>query len=556
MRYGVLVDFYKELESTTKRLAKRDIIARLLKKTSKGDLNYVVYLLQGRVFPKHEKKEIGFSSQLMVKAIAKASGHSTKAVTTKWRSKGGLGLVAGKLIAEKKQRTLGQTTLTVKKVCENIRKLTELTGAGTVERKINLVAELLTSAKPEEAKFITRTVLREMRIGVAEGVLREAIAKEYKVEVKDVERAYNLALDYAEVCRMAKDKVLGKASLIPGRPTKVMLAIRVESVAEAFKAVGKPALWEYKFDGFRVLIHKKDDKITLISRRMENITNQFPDVVQDIKKHARGTSFILDTEVVGYDRKTGKYLPFQKISQRIRRKYDIEKMRREFPVEVNVFDVLYYNGKNYMKKSQKERHKLLKKIVKQKKNKVVITDSLITSSEKEADKFYKESLRAGNEGVIVKNLKEVYRPGRRVGGWVKFKPTMEPLDLVVVGAHWGEGKRSKWLASFDLACKSGSKFLTIGKVGTGIKEKAEGVTFKQLTKELKPYITETKGKHVKIKPHLVLEVGYEEIQKSPTYTSGYALRFPKLLQIKITKRPRNANTVSDVKRLYEGQKKK
>ena len=557
MIYNVLVDFYKELESTTKRLAKRDIIARLLKKTSKGDLNYVVYLLQGQVFPKHDKKEIGFSSQLMVKAIAKASGHSTKAVTTKWRSKGDLGLVAKNLIADKEQRTLGSTILTVKKVCENIRKLAELTGAGTVDRKVNLVAELLTSAKQEEAKFIARTVLREMRIGVAEGVLREAIAKEYKVEVKDVERAYNLVLDYAEVCRMAKDKVLGKASLIPGRPTKVMLAIRVESVAEAFKKVGKPALWEYKFDGFRVLIHKKDDRITLISRRMENITNQFPDVVEDVKKHVRGKSFILDTEVVGYDKKTGKYLPFQKISQRIRRKYDIEKMRKEYPVEVNVFDVLYYNGKSYMKVLQKERHKLLKKIIKQKKNKIVVTDSLITSSEKEADKFYKESLRAGNEGVIIKNLDTPYKPGRRVKGWVKFKPTMEPLDLVIVGAHWGEGKRSKWLASFDLACKGKGKFLTIGKVGTGIKEKAEGVTFKQLTRELKPYITETKGKHVEIKPKLVVEVAYEEIQKSPTYSSGYALRFPRVLQSrKETKSVRQINTLTDVKRLYEGQKKK
>jgi len=557
MRYEDLVGFYKELESTTKRLVKRDIIANLLKKSSEEDLNYVVYLLQGRVFPKHERKEIGFSSKLMVKAISKASGHTTNEVNSGWRKTGDLGKVAENFIASKKQRTLASHTLTVKKVCENIRKLVELTGEGTVGRKVSLVSELLTSSRPDEARFIVRTVIGDLRIGVAEGVLREAIAKVYDSDVKEVEKAYNLVLDYGEVCRMAKDKVLGKASLIPGRPTKVMLAYRVQSLAEAFKEVGKPALFEYKLDGFRVLISKKDDKIVLFSRRMENVTNQFPDVVQEVKKYVKGTSFILDTEVVGYDRKTDKYLPFQKISQRIRRKHDIEKMIKDYPVEINVFDVLYYNGKTYTKHTQKARRDLLKQIVKQKKSDVVITTSLITDNEKEAEKFYRDSLKAGNEGVMIKNLETIYKPGRRVHGWVKFKPVMEPLDLVIVGAHWGEGKRAKWLASFDLACKSGDQFLTIGKVGSGIKEKTEGVTFKQLTKELKPYITETKGKHVKIEPRLVVEVAYEEIQKSPTYTSGYALRFPRIIQSrKETKSVRETNTLADVKRLHEGQKKK
>jgi DNA ligase-1 len=198
----------------------------------------------------------------------------------------------------------------------------------------------------------------------------------------------------------------------------------------------------------------------------------------------------------------------------------------------------------------------LEKIIKNKKHKVQETPRLITSDEKQAMQFFKDSLKAGNEGLMFKNLEAIYRPGRRVQGWVKFKPIMEPLDLVIVGAQWGEGKRSKWLSSFDLACRHKGKFVTIGKVGTGIKEKSEGVTFKQLTKELKPYILESKGKHVLLKPKLVVEVAYEEIQKSPTYTSGYALRFPRVIRLReTTKRASDANTLQDVERLYKGQKK-
>ncbi len=556
MKYGVLVEFYEKLEKTTKRLEKADIISRLLEKCSSDDLNHVPDMVRGRIFPAYDERKIGFSSKLMIRAISQATGASDKEVTSLWKKLGDLGLVSEKLVERKKQRTLASRELSVEKVHENIKKLAELTGEGTVGRKISLVAELLSSAKPSEAKFIVRTILEEMRVGVAEGVLRDAIAKTYHAGSDEVEKAHNLVLDYSEVARMAKEKSLGKASLIPGKPTKVMLAIRVESLDEAFKAVGKPAILEHKYDGFRCLINKKDEKITLFSRRMENVTRQFPDVIESVKKYVKGKSFILDSEVVGYDKKTGKYLPFQMISQRIKRKHDIEKIMSEYPVEVNVFDVIYHDGRNLMKETQEERRKLLEKIITNQKNKIKVTPKLITGDVIKAENFFRESLRAGNEGVMIKNLKATYVPGRRVEGWVKYKPVMEPLDLVIVGAEWGEGKRAKWLSSFDLACRHKDKFLTVGKVGTGIKEKNEGVTFKQLTNELKPYITEIKEKHVWIKPKIVVEVAYEEIQKSPTYESGYALRFPKVLRLRThDKKAEDANTLEDVERLRRGQKK-
>ncbi|MCX6711773.1 MAG: ATP-dependent DNA ligase [Candidatus Woesearchaeota archaeon] len=554
MDYLDLVNVYEELEKTTKRLEKSDIISRLLKKASVEDLEQIMYLIQGKVFPNWDERKIGMSSKLALRAVTLATGASKEEVEKMLNKLGDLGKVAEELTKEKEQVTLVQHKLTVKKVFDNIRKLSVLEGEGTVNKKIGLVAELLTSAKPIEAKFIIRTVLEVLRVGVAEGILRDAIAKAYDVDFKEVEQAFDLMNDYSEVAKVAKKKSLGKIGLTIMRPINAMLAIRVETIEDAFKALGKPALFEYKLDGFRVQIHKKDNKILLFTRGMENVTNQFKETLNHIEKNIKGDSYVLDSEFVGYDAKTGKYLPFQNISQRIKRKYDIEDIAKRFPVEVNLFDIMYYEGKDLTKETQEQRRKFLEKIVKQVPKKIVLTKKLVTDNEKEAKKFYKESLKAGNEGVMVKNLKTIYQPGRRVGGWLKIKSIMETLDLVISGAEWGEGKRATWLSSFTLSCRKDSEFLDVGKVGTGIKEKdEEGITFKQLTKLLKPNIIKQEGKIVKIKPSLVVEIAYEEIQKSPTYSSGYALRFPRVLRVRYDKGVKDIDTIYKIKEIYSKQ---
>jgi DNA ligase-1 len=554
MDYLELVDVYKELEKTTKKLEKSDIISKLLKKASIEDLEQVIYLIQGKVFPNWDERKIGMSSKLALKAVALATGASKEEVGKLLNKLGDLGKVSEELTKEKKQITLFERKLTVKKVFDNIRKLAVLEGEGTVNKKIILVAELLTSAKPIESKFIIRTVLEVLRVGVAEGIIRDAIAKAYDVDVKDVEQAFDLMNDYSEVAKAARKKELDQIKLVVMRPMNVMLAIRVSDFKEAFEALGKPALLEYKLDGFRVQIHKKNNKIALFTRGMENVSNQFKETLSYIEKNVKGESYILDSEFVGYDVKSGKYLPFQNISQRIKRKYDIEDIAKKFPVEVNLFDILYYNGKDLTKKTQEERRKFLEKIVKQIPKKIILTKKLITSNKIKAEKFYKESLKVGNEGVIVKNLKTIYQPGRRVGGWVKIKSIMETLELTITGAEWGEGKRASWLSSFTLACKKDSEFLEVGKVGTGIKEKdEEGITFKQLTKLLKPSIIRQEGKTVKIKPNLVVEIAYEEIQKSPTYSSGYALRFPRVLRIRYDRSIKDIDTIDRIKEIYSKQ---
>lgn len=553
MDYSELVKVYQEIGSISGRLEKTRIISKLLKETSPEIIKEVVYLLQGTVFPIWDERKLGVSSQLIIKVISSVAGISKEDVIKKFRKSGDLGKVAEELIKGKKQNTLFKSKLDVKKVFDNIQKLASLEGHGTVFKRVQLIAELLTSATSEEAKFIVRTILAELRIGVASGVLRDAIAEAFNCDPKEIEEAFNMNADYGEIALLAKEHKLSGVKINILKPQKVMLALRVENIEEAFKSLGKPVVLEYKLDGFRCTIHKQKENIFLFTRNMENVTRQFKEVIPVIKQHVKGDSFILDSELVGFDQKTRRYLPFQKISQRIKRKYDIEEIAKDYPVEINLFDIIYYNQKDLRKTPLKERRTFLERIVKQQKLKIILTKEIITSSEKEAECFYKESLNAGNEGIMIKRVDSEYVPGRYVNGWMKLKPIMETLDLTIIGAEWGEGKRTNWLSSFSLGCRDKDRFLEIGRVGTGIKEKNEGVTFEQLTDELKKYIIEENGKKVEIEPKIIIEVAFEEIQKSPTYNSGYALRFPRLIRLRNDKPLSEVSSLDDIKRLYRSQ---
>lgn len=557
MRYSQLVDVYDRLEKTSKRLEKIEIISDALKKVRKEELKEIVYLLEGRIFPEWDKRKIGFSNRLMIKALSSGSGESTDRIENLFRKKGDLGLVAEGVIKKRKQATLSSRELDTGKVLDNIRKLADLEGKGTVDRKIRLITELLSNADGREAKYIVKTVLENLRIGVSSGIIRDGIARAFEIEVDEVEKAADLNGDYGEVAELASVGKLKNVGMKIGKPVKCMLALLADNIEECFEALGEKIQLENKIDGFRLQCHFDGNKIKLFTRRMEDVTEQFPDLVEFLKKHVKGENYILDGEAVGYDRKTGKYLPFQTVSQRIKRKYNIKEMAEKLPVELDLFDVIYYNGKNLMETSLIERRKILENIVKEKKKEVVLTEKLITDDKKKAEEYFKKILKEGFEGVMAKNLESKYRPGRYVNGWMKLKNILEPLDLVIVKAEYGEGKRAGWLTSYTIACRSGSEFLDVGKVSTGIKEKTEGLTYKEMTKLLKPLIEKQKGKEVDVKARIIIEVGYEEIQRSPSYGSGFALRFPKVLRLRSNeKNIKDINTLEDIKKIYNSQRGK
>lgn len=628
MDYSYLVETYELLDKTSSRLGKVGAIALLLEKADAKILPKITMLLQGVVFPAWSDKELGIAQQLMIKAIYKATGFPENEVMKLFASEGDLGLVIELLVKKKKQLTLARKKLSVEKVFENMQAIASIEGKGAVEKKLSLVTELLSFASPKEAKYIARTTLGTLRIGVAEGVVRDAIAKAFfsdiiwgprtqdvlglggrKVVIEDclveqlekkhsledfmkgnmvvvkssdeiksidfwkpckgpdfvlvqngsdlkkriidaVEMAWFLRPDFGEVAGIAKQsglEGLKAVDLKVGQPYHVLLSDKAKSLEKALKTYEKVVL-EWKYDGARICIHKSGDKIWLFTRRLEDVTKQFPEVVEWSRKAIKAKQAIVEGEMLGFSK--GKPMPFQFLSRRIKRKYDIEKIAKEIPVQVNLFEVVFLNGKNLFRVPQKERWEVLKKNVVPIPNKFQFAKHLETKDLEKAEAFYKQALAAGQEGLIVKNVDAHYQPGRRVGYWLKVKPTMENLDLVIVGATWGTGKRAKWMGSFVLGCRSESGFMECGKIGTGIKEKGEGVTFDELTKILEPCIQGESGNELKIRPKVVVEVAYEEIQKSPNYASGFALRFPRVVRVRPDKSLQQVDSKDRLKRLF------
>lgn len=564
MDYLILAETYEELEKVPSKLKKTDILAELFSKTPEVELSRVVLLCQGMVYPKYHMMELGIATQMMIRTISKATGFNTKQVEEKFKKTGDLGLTAEECVKSRKQATLMRKKLTLDFVFENLKKLAIITGRGSQDRKLNLIAELIVSAKPIEVRYIVRTILEELRIGAAEGIIRDAIVKafleggtkEEKAKAKQaVEHAWNITTDFGEVAKIAKEKGIGglkKVRVKLGRPVQVMLGEKVETIKELFDDFGEMAI-EEKYDGARIQIQKQNDKIWLFSRREEEVTKQFPDLVELCKKCLKPKECIVEGELLAINKRNNFPLPFQVLSQRIHRKYDIERMTKEIPIQMNLFDAIFLEGKMLFNRPFRERRKILEKNVKVVPNKFQLSEQLITKDLKKAEKFYEKALADKQEGVMIKVLDSPYIFGRHVGTMYKLKPVVETLDLVIVGATWGEGARTSWLTSYLLACRDPDtgKLLECGMMSTGLTEEE----YKQMTEKLKPLIILEKGKTVKIKPKIIVEVGYDEIQKSPNYESGFALRFPRFQRIRPEKGIEETDTIRRVGELYKSQGK-
>lgn len=560
MDYSKICSVYEGLEGTRSGLEKTDVLASFL-----GEIHEepeLIYLLQGRIFADYDNRETGVSVQLVIKAVAKAVGISEEKVVEKFKELGDLGLVAEVVLRGKKQMALFSGKLSVERVLENLQKLPTLEGRGAIEQKVGYIVDLLHSASPLEAKYVVRTILSDLKIGVGSGILRDAIVvhcfepssiEDKKICAVEVQAAYDKCTDFAEVFSRACDDSLEKIKLKPGKPVKVMLFPKAKDIEDAFRIVGRPAAFEYKYDGFRVMVNKeKDGRVKIFTRRLEEVTDQFPEIVEYVESHVKGESFILDAEAVGFDSSMGKYTDFQAVSQRIKRKYGIDEMRATLPIELAVFDIIYYDGDSLIETPFNERRKLIEKIVEEEDKKIVLARQILTSDAGEVEKFYEEALADNQEGLMGKRLDAPYKPGARIGHAVKLKPEDNDFDLVITGAEWGTGKRAGWLTSFDISCRrgdgsqvtgSGDELLQIGKVSTGLKEKPEalngydsgepeGLTYKEMTDILEKLVIEVDGRHILVKPEVVVTVQYQNIQKSPSYSSGYALRFPRIIRFR------------------------
>ncbi|MCD6494072.1 MAG: ATP-dependent DNA ligase [Archaeoglobaceae archaeon] len=536
--------------SSTLELTAR--IAEFIKKIDDDkDLYNAVLFLMGRIYPPWDERELGVGVGLIYESIRIATGLSKRKIEDLVKETGDLGKACEIALKNKTQLTLFQEELTLQSLREVFDAISSLTGEGSQKRKIRMLADLYISASPLEARYLTRLILGEMRLGVGEGIIRDAIAKAWKVNVDIVERAYMITNDLGRVAVVAKNEGkegLEKIKIEMHIPVKMMLAQVAESIDEAVREMGNVAV-EWKFDGSRIQAHWDGERITIYSRRLENVTKALPEIVDEIKANVK-KGVILDGEVIAV--KNGKPMPFQNVLRRFRRKYEVSKMMEKIPLIVYFFDVLYYNAETIDLPLKKRREILLSVI--NESERIKIAKQVITNDTKEIERVYKEALDAGHEGAMLKNPSSLYIPGKRGKNWLKLKAVMETLDLIVVAGEWGEGKRSHLISSYELACIDPvtGKLQTVGKVATGFTDE----DLEELTELFKPLIEYEEGKKIVFQPKYVFEVAYQEIQKSPKYESGFALRFPRFVRLRDDKDVDEADTIERVAKLYESQFKR
>ncbi len=550
IKYERLVDVYQALDSTTKRLEKTEILSDFFSDIHPKLLPIVTLMALGRVFPVWSEEELGIGSKLLMKAISSVVGVTSEEVEDQVRDQGDIGAASEVLFKKRMQTTFFSQPLTIEMVYNNLRKISSVSGNRAQSRKMNIIRELLSLASPLEAKYITRTILEELRVGVGEGTIRDAISQAFGVKKEVLDRAHMLTNDLglvAQVTMEEGEQGLKKLTLKPGKPVKPMLAQLAPGIKESIAEMGR-AYCETKYDGIRVQIHRKGSEVMVFTRRLENISNAVPDIIEYIENALPHQNFIVEGEIIVT--KDGKPISFQYILQRVRRKYDIEKVMEEVPLTLYLFDVLYFN-EPLIDAPLERRRDVLESIVKLSENKIQLSRQVKVTMEnvEDAEYLFTDSLNKGHEGIMIKDPNEPYIPGIRGKKMLKFKAEPESLDLVVVGGTYGKGKRAHFIGSYLMALSDQSGDLkTIAHVATGLDDK----TLLELSQRMDEIIQESKGRKVKVKPHIILEIAYSEIVKSPEYESGYSLRFPVVKRIRDDLSLDDIDTVARVESMFKG----
>lgn len=546
LRFAELCQKVEEISSS---LEKVDLVAAFLKELEDPELGIATNFVMGTIFPDSETV-LGVGPSILYEALARACGCTSDQIKETLRATGDPGLVAY-AVAEKRRplnlAAFGNTdALAITDVFERFFSISRASGKRSQETKVKNLQFLFGEASPLEARYIARLAMEDLRIGVGEGGVRDAIAKAFGQPAELVERGYNLANDIGLVAQHAKHGTLSSLNVTINHPIKMMLAQLGENIPSALREMKNAAI-EWKFDGARVQIHKDGEKVRIYSRRMENVTSSLPEISKVTIGRVKAKRAILDGEAVAIG-PDGRPRPFQDILKRFRRKYDVEKLAAQIPLRLHLFDIVYLDGNSLIDRPLKERRELLASIA----DPELVASQVLTNKREEAERIYKEALAAGHEGVMIKNPASVYAPGKRGKNWLKIKPVMETLDLVVIGATWGEGRRANFLGSYRLACNDPDtgKLLDIGWVATGLTDEV----LAELTEMFKDLILVQKGMEVELKPAVVFEVAYEEIQASTNYSSGFALRFPRLVAVRDDKSVEEADTLERVISIYHLQR--
>ena len=583
MKYSRIAEAYEKIEATTKRLEMTDYLVEILKETPTSLIDKVVYLTQGKLYPDFVGIEIGIAEKLAIRAVARSTGHRIKDIEKDMQKTGDLGETTQKFMEKKTQVSFFPKPLTVERVYETLDRMANSTGSGSVDLKLSLLAGLLSDASPSEAKYIIRTVTGSLRLGIAGMTVLDALAVAFGggKETRDqLERAYNISSDLGRVARVVAEEGMEgikKFKVIPGEPIRPMLAERLSSSEEILEKLEGKCIAEYKYDGERIQAHKMKDEVILFSRRLENITDQYPDGVKYVREQVKAEEAIVEAEAVAVDPETGEMKPFQELMHR-RRKYGIEEAMEAYPITLFMFDVLYVDGKDLTQQPYPIRHRHLEKVIEQSDN-VKVAESIIAEDPEQLELFFEKTVESGSEGVICKSVNQdsVYQAGARGWLWIKYKrdyksEMTDTVDLVVVGAFHGRGKRAGTYGAFLLAAYNPDKeiFETVTKVGTGFTdadlEKLPKLLNKHKISHKHPRVNSALDVDVWFEPSVVIEIRGAELTLSPVHTcamsvirekSGLAIRFPRFTRkYRVDKSAEDATTTEELVEMYRSQLKK
>ncbi len=533
----------EQLEGTSGRLDMIDIISRILPTLSPEELPVFVRFVMGRIFPDWSSKKLGIGPNLLYEAIGYVAGMKKEQVIEKINATGDAGRAVEDLLLSKSQTTFFHEELDLVRVYTELITIAEMEGKKSQREKLLAVRRLLGNSHPLEGRYLTRIMLEELRIGVGEGSVRDAIAKAFNVDSALVEHGMQALNDAGEVARLAKlgPEALRNVRITLFHPVRMMLA-QQGTIQDMITEHGQIAA-EFKYDGSRFQFHKKGNWARLYSRRLEDVTAALPDVIEKLIS-STSHDVILDGEVIAI--KDNKPMPFQSVLRRFRRRHDIAEAQDAIELVPNVFDILYLDEETLIDLPLEERRKRLESAVT-----MYIAPQVVSSDPLEIERTYKAALDAGHEGIMIKVPASPYSPGQRGKQWIKIKPEVDTLDLAVIGGEWGEGKRAHVFGSFLVACQDSGKLIPLSRVATGFSDEQ----LSEVYELLKDRVVKKAGKEVSFEPELVFEVGYAELQVSPTYEGGFALRFPRFVRIRDDKDIADVETLDSIRKRYERQTK-
>ncbi|MEM4079726.1 MAG: ATP-dependent DNA ligase [Metallosphaera sp.] len=588
MKFKLIAEYFDKLEKISSRIQLTSLLSDLFKNTDKNTISKVVYIIQGRLWPDFAgMPEIGMGEKFLIKSIAMAFSKKEEEIEKIYKRIGDLGEVAYTLKNESKSsnilsfinNTTHDSELEVEEVYEDLVKIATSSGEGSRDVKIRTFAGILRKATPLEAKYLVRFVEGRLRLGIGDATVLDALAITFggSTEYRPiVERAYNLRADLGEIAKIIDAYGIEKLKTIsptPGIPIRPMLAERLADPVEIMEKVNGNALVDYKYDGERAQIHKKGEDIYIFSRRMENITNQYIDVVDYVKKFINGDNFIIEGEIVPIDPESGEMRPFQELMHR-RRKNDIYQAINEYPVSLFLFDLMLLNGQDYTTRPLLDRRAALESIIKEN-DKVRIASHIMVNDVNKLKEYFYQAVADGAEGVMIKSVSpdSVYKAGSRGWLWIKLKrdyqsEMADTVDLVVVGAFYGKGKRGGKFSSLLMAAYNPEKdvFETVCKVASGFSDQELDELQKKIEQlkrdEKHPRVISNMSPDVWVSPAIVAEIIGAEITISPLHTcckndkAGLSIRFPRFVRWRDDKSPEDATTNQEIMEMYSRQLKK